>query len=326
MMAMAAGNKYLISVVVPAFNERQGIAPALQAIAQVLDETGVDWEIVVVDDGSRDGTFDEVCALAEAEPRIKGLVLSRNFGKESAMLAGMAHATGDAVIVIDADLQHPPQMIPQMLDEWRRGADIVHAVKRSRNRESLPKKSMVYVISKLISTLGGINIQNSSDFKLLDRQVVDVIVHQLPERLRFFRGLTSWIGFNEAYLFFDVEERQIGDSKWPFFALLKLSITALTSFTTLPLQLVTVLGVLTMILGVFVAGDALVSHFNGQAVSGFATTIICLLLIGSFIMISLGVIGEYIARIYEEIKARPAYLVKASVGLSRRAAKRRFDL
>ncbi len=319
---MASDLNFLVSVVVPAYNEQQGIAQAVQTISLVLGGTGMDWEIIVVDDGSRDNTYLAALELCKAEPRIRVMALSRNFGKESAMLAGLEHAGGDAVIIIDADLQHPPDLIPQMLEKWRQGADIVHAVKRNRNGDSLPKRSMVYLMNKMISELGGIDVENASDFKLLDREVVDIIVRRLPERQRFLRGLTSWIGFSESYLYFDVEERQAGESKWSFFSLLKLSVTALTSFTTLPLQIVTLLGVLTMILGFFVAADALFSFFNGQAVSGFATTIICLLLIGSFIMISLGVIGAYIARIYEEVKGRPAYLVKASSGFDKRPLRR----
>jgi hypothetical protein len=159
-------------------------------------------------------------------------------------------------------------------------------------------------------------LNNSSDFKLLDREIVDIIVYRLPERERFFRGLTSWLGFSEEYIYFDVAARQGDESKWSFWSLLELSITALTSFTSLPLRIVTFLGFATLILGFFIVGDTLLSVMKGQAVSGFATIIITLLLIGSFIMISLGIIGEYIAKIYEEVKARPHYLVKASVGIA----------
>jgi glycosyltransferase involved in cell wall biosynthesis len=311
----------LLSVVVPAFNESQGIQTAIKHIAGILDGCQIDWEIVVVDDGSRDQTFLRLSELSQQEPRIKALALSRNFGKEGAMLAGLDYASGDAVVILDADLQHPPRLIPEMLEKWQQGAQIVHAVKRTREHDSLAKKTTAYCINKMISGLGGININNSSDFKLMDREIVDIIIEQLPERQRFFRGLTSWLGFNEEYIYFDVEDRQEGESKWSFLSLLELSITALTSFTSLPLRIVTVLGFATLILGFFVATDAIISLMQGQAVSGFATTIISLLLIGSFIMISLGIIGEYIAKIYEEVKARPHYLVKARVGLEKRGRK-----
>ena len=219
-MNLETNQRRLLSVVVPAYNENQGIEKAVKQIAENLAVCDIDWEIIVVDDGSRDLTFQRICHLAETEPRIKALALSRNFGKEGAMLAGLAHAGGDAIITIDADLQHPPKLIPEMLDKWREGAQIVHAVKRSRNQDSIGKKTIAYFINKTISGLGGIDINNSSDFKLLDREIVDIIVYQLPERQRFFRGLTSWLGFSEAYIYFDVEDRLGGESKWSFWSLL----------------------------------------------------------------------------------------------------------
>ena len=305
----------IISAVIPAYNESQGLKDAITKIAEILDACEKNWEIVIVDDGSSDQTYQQIVQLSKAEPRIKGIALSRNFGKEAAMLAGLEHAKGEAVIILDSDLQHPPSLIPEMIEKWHSGAQIVHAVKRSRKDDSAGKKAAAYCINQLISSLGGININNSSDFKLLDREIVDIIVHRLPERERFFRGLTSWLGFAEEYIYFDVATRQGDESKWSFWSLLELAITALTSFTSLPLRIVTFLGFATMILGFFVAGDTILSLIKGQAVSGFATIIISLLLIGSFIMISLGIIGEYIAKIYEEVKARPHYLVKASVGI-----------
>lgn len=306
----------IISAVIPSYNESQGITEAIKRIAGILSACESAWEIIIIDDGSKDETYQKICQLSEAEPRIKGIALSRNFGKEAAMLAGLEHAKGEAVIVLDADLQHPPDFIPEMINKWRSGAQIVHAVKRTRKEDSLVKKTAAYCINQLISSLSGINVKNSSDFKLLDKEIVEIIVHRLPERERFFRGLTSWLGFSEAFVYFDVASRQSDESKWSFWSLLELSITALTSFTSLPLRIVTFLGFVTLILGFFVAGDTIISLINGQAVSGFATIIICLLLIGSFIMISLGIIGEYIAKIYEEVKARPHYLIKARVGIA----------
>ena len=308
----------VISAVIPAYNESQGLKDAIKRIAGILSSCESAWEIIIVDDGSSDQTYQQISQLSKAEPRIKGIALSRNFGKEAAMLAGLEHAAGEAVIILDADLQHPPGFIPEMIDKWRAGAQIVHAVKRSRKEDSVGKKVSAYCINHLISSLGGINVKNSSDFKLLDREIVDIIVYQLPERERFFRGLTSWLGFSEEYIYFDVASRQGDESKWSFWSLLELSITALTSFTSLPLRIVTFLGFATLILGSFIAGDTIISLIRGQAVSGFATIIITLLLIGSFIMISLGIIGEYIAKIYEEVKSRPHYLVKASVGIAKK--------
>lgn len=314
-MASIAKELPLISAVIPAYNENQSITKTVEQIAAVLGTCESVWEIIVVDDGSCDQTYQQICQLSETDPRVKGISLSRNFGKEAAMLAGLEYASGDAVIVMDADLQHPPSLIPEMIGMWRSGVQIVHGVKRCRKRDPALKKAAAFCINRLISNFGGININNSTDFKLLDREIVDIIVYRLPERERFFRGLTSWLGFSEEYIYFDVGSRQGDDSKWPFRSLLELSITALTSFTCAPLRIVTFLGVATLLLGILVTGDAVWSLTHGQTVSGYVTIIICLLLIGSFVMISLGIIGEYIAKIYEEVKARPHYLIKASVGV-----------
>ena len=255
----------LLTVIVPAYNEGAAIVSSIRRISEILEICPINWEMIIVDDGSSDDTFAKLNQLAQTDPRLKALALSRNFGKESALLAGLDYANGDVVITIDADLQHPPQLIPEMLAKWQAGAQIVHAVKRSRNDETALKKSVVFAINKLISGLGGINTNNSSDFKLLDREIVDIIVEQLPERERFFRGLTSWLGFNEDYLYFDVDDRLEGESKWSVWALLELTITALTSFTSLPLRIVTILGFATLILGFFIASEALWSFINGQS-------------------------------------------------------------
>ncbi|MFZ4700038.1 MAG: glycosyltransferase family 2 protein [Candidatus Methylumidiphilus sp.] len=305
-----------ITVLIPAYNEGEGLERALSTIAGILETISKDWEIIVIDDGSRDNTYERVCRHAQTESRVKGVSFSRNFGKEAALLAGLKYSQGKAVIAIDADLQHPPELMPDMVAKWRDGAKIVHAVKRNRKTDSLGKRLAALTINQIISRMGGINIHNSSDFKLLDREIVDILVYQLPERQRFFRGLSSWIGFREEYIEFDVSERIENESKWSFWSLVELSITALTSFTSVPLRIVTFLGLMTLVLGFVVASEALWSWYHGQAVSGFATIIITLLLIGSFIMISLGIIGEYIAKIYEEIKARPPYLVKSTIGIA----------
>lgn len=309
----------------PAHNEAQGIAQATQVIGGVLDGCGVRWEIVVVDDGSRDGTFDRVGELARRDPRIKGLRFSRNFGKESALLAGLAHATGDAVITIDADLQHPPGLIPQMIEHWRGGAKVVDAVKRSRDTDGWLTRLRARVFNALLTRLGGIRVENSSDFKLLDRVVVDTVVRLMPERLRFYRGLTEWVGYPRVSLPFDVAERHAGEGKWTLWKLIELALTATISFTSAPLRIVTVLGFLTLAFGFVVGAEALIGWARGFAVSGFTTTIATLLIIGSAIMISLGIIGEYIAKIYDEIKARPAYLVDGTVGLDAELAAPRMQ-
>jgi glycosyltransferase involved in cell wall biosynthesis len=303
-----------ISIVIPAHNEAEGIEHAIQTIADIVAECGTDWEIIVVDDGSSDSTFDCVSTLSSTDNRIKALRFSRNFGKEAALLAGLKIAKGSAVITIDADLQHPPHLIPEMIDKWRSGAQIVDGVKCKRDHDSILVRLRALVFNTLLSRLGGIDVQNSSDFKLLDRVVVDTIIKKLPERRRFYRGLVNWVGYRHETLFFDTESRAKGEGKWSVWGLIGLATTAIVSFTSTPLRIVTFLGFFTLVFGFFVAADALWSWFQGHAVSGFATIIITLLLLGSFIMISLGIIGEYLAKVYDEIKARPAFLVSDSAG------------
>jgi len=300
----------LLSVVMPAHDEEAGIANALRVVGSVLDSLGSDWEIVVVDDGSRDRTFAVVSEVARSDKRIKGLRLSRNFGKEGALLAGISSARGDAVITMDSDLQHPPSLIPAMVEAWRNGAKVVHGVKRQRKVDSAAMRLRARIFNKIISSLGGIDIQDSSDFKLLDRQVIDVLTSQLPERQRFYRGLADWVGYSRVEVPFDVAQRAAGSGQWSLFGLVELALTALVSFTSAPLRIITMLGFVTFALGAYLTADTLWSWAHGRAVSGFATTILTLLIIGSFIMISLGVMGEYIAKIYEEVKARPSFLVE----------------
>lgn len=305
----------LLSVVLPAHNEEAGIAHAIEVIGGILDGTRLAWEIVVVDDGSRDRTFEVVKTLAQADPRIRAIRFSRNFGKEAALLAGLNAARGDAVVTMDADLQHPPRLIPAMVEAWQQGAKVVDAVKRSRETDSAMTRFRAKVFNTMLSLMGGIDLDNSSDFKLLDRVVVDVLTRALPERQRFYRGLADWVGFRRERLLFDVEERLSGTGKWSIRSLIGLAITAMVSFTSAPLRIVTGLGLATMAFGLLIGGEALWGWAQGRAVSGFTTTIITLLIIGSFIMISLGIIGEYIAKIYDEIKQRPPYLIEQAVGL-----------
>jgi len=304
----------MISIVVPAHNEAEGIRDSINTIADILKDCATFWEIIIIDDGSSDSTFIGITDLSNSDKRIKGLRLSRNFGKEAALLAGLQMAAGEAVITIDADLQHPPRLIPDMLVKWQNGAQVVDAVKRNRDHDSMLVRIRASIFNKLLSRIGGIDIRNSSDFKLLDRIVVDTIINELPERRRFYRGLVDWVGYSHDKVLFDIEARNKGHGKWSIISLIGLAITAIVSFTSAPLRLVTFLGFITLVFGFAVATEALWSWFHGQAVSGFTTIIITLLLIGSFIMISLGVMGEYIAKMYDEIKARPPYLVSEIVG------------
>lgn len=304
----------LVSVVIPAHNEAAGIEHALNEIKHVLDGCEVRYELIIVDDGSRDRTFEKVRELEKEHKGLKGMQFSRNFGKEAALLAGIKAAKGDAVITMDADLQHPPALIPELLAKWNEGFKVVHGVKQSRFGDSLVARWRALVFNHLLYLLCGINLQHSSDFKLLDRIVVDVIAQLLPEKYRFYRGLADWVGFEQTSIPFSVQSRSVGKSKWSTIALIKLSTTAIISFTSMPLRIVSMLGLMTLLFGILVSAEALWSWFHGKAVSGYTTIIITLLILGSFIMISLGIVGEYIAKMYDEIKGRPSYLVTSTCG------------
>ncbi len=303
-----------LSIVLPARNEAQGIGRTVQVLSAIVEHLGESYELIVVDDGSEDGTFDAVAALRETYPQVKALSLSRNFGKEAALLAGLTAATGKAVITMDADLQHPPELLPEFVKEWRAGAKVVHGVKEDRSTDSLGTRLRARMFNELLSRLGGFNCSNCSDYKLLDRQVVDILTTRMRERHRLYRGLASWVGFEQAYVGFTVAERQNGESQFPLKALMHLATTALVSFSTIPLRIVIFLGALTLLLGCGIAIEAFWSWIHDRAVSGFMTLIMTLLIIGSSIMISLGIIGEYVGRIYDELKARPVYLVGRRAG------------
>ena len=297
-----------LSIVLPAYNEEQNIANTSEVLSGLLEEAGIDYELVFVSDGSRDGTYREILKAAESNARIKGAEFSRNFGKEAGIFAGLELAAGDAVIVMDCDLQHPPEVILQMWKLWQDGAEVVEGIKISRGKESLPHKLFAGLFYKIMSRLIKMDMGASSDYKLLDRKVVEVLL-ALPERNTFFRALTFWAGFRTETVQYEVRERQYGESKWSFWSLMKYAIANATSFSTLPLQLVTVMGMVSILFSVVLAVQTLVKFLMGTAVEGFTTVILLILIIGGFLMLSLGIIGHYIARIYEEVKGRPKYII-----------------
>lgn len=298
----------LLSIVLPAYNEEENIANTAQVLSGLLKENDIDYELVFISDGSKDGTFSEILKAAAADPRIRGAQFSRNFGKEAGIFAGLQLATGDAVIVMDCDLQHPPQVILKMWQLWQDGAEVVEGIKSYRGKESLGYKLSAGFFYRIMSKLIRMDMNSSSDFKLLDRKVVDVLLG-LPERNTFFRALSFWAGFRTEKVSYEVQERQYGKSKWSFWSLMKYAITNATSFSTLPLQLVTVMGVVSILFSVVLAVQTLVKYLMGNAVEGFTTVILLILIIGGFLMLSLGIIGHYIARIYEEVKGRPKYII-----------------
>ena len=302
-----------ISVVVPVYREAGDIRVFLTAVRNHLKESGASYELVVVDDGSPDESWSEISAEAKTDPNIRALRLSRNFGKESALCAGLEVARGDAVIVLDADGQHPPTLIPEMLSQWQSsGADIVEAVKARRGQESIASKLGALLFYELLNKLSGFRFKGASDFKLMNRKAVNAWL-QMPERNVFFRGMTVWMGFKTVQVPFEVGPRSAGQSAWSAFKRLKLALIGITAFSSFPLHFVTLAGAIFLIVSVGLGVETLYLKLAGRAVSGFATVILLELVIGSLLMISLGVIGEYLARIYEEVKRRPRYVVMESI-------------
>lgn len=297
-----------VTVVVPLYNEGEAITRNLPVIVAALEAIeSFDIRLLLVDDGSTDGS--SAWLRQQCEPDwLELLTLTRNFGKEAAIQAGLQHAGGDAVIVMDSDLQHPPQLIPKMLALWLEGIEIVDARKASRGDEPRLSAFFASAFYRVFGLLAQMDIRGHSDFKLLDRKVVDAYC-ALPERKRFFRGLIAWMGFSSAQLYFDVQERAHGASAWPRIKLFRYSVDALTGFSTGPLHLITLLGVLTFVFSVILGGIALYDKMTGVAVSGFTTVILIILIIGSCIMAGLGLIGVYLEQIFIEVKNRPIYLV-----------------
>lgn len=303
----------MISLIIPSYNEQDNIVHTYETIDSILQKEHILYEIVFVDDGSIDNTYVNICALANKYSNVKGLSFSRNFGKESAIFAGLEAASGDCAIIMDCDLQHPPTLVPRMYELWKQGYEVVEAVKSDRGKESVFHKACANSFYHILSKITGLNMKNASDFKLLDRKAIDSLLI-MPERTPFFRALSSWVGFRTIQVPFEVQERTIGTSKWNFWSLLKYALQNITSFSGAPMQLVTFLGWFTLISSVILSIQTLYRYFSGTSVEGFTTVIIVLLGIGSILMISLGIIGHYISRIYDEIKSRPRYIISKRCG------------
>ena len=303
----------MLSVILPAYNEEKMIPVAAETLAGILDKAGIEFELLFINDGSKDGTWDAIRRAREKDPRVCGVCFSRNFGKESAMFAGLEKARGDCCVVLDCDLQHPPEKIVEMYRLWEQGYEVVEGIKNDRGQESGFHRFASNTFYKLISWATGMDMASSSDFKLLDRKVVDTL-NAMPERNVFFRALSFWVGFKRAEVTYDVQERTVGESKWSTRSLIKYAINNIGSFSSAPLHLITVMGIVALIIAVVFSVVSLVQKLMGVALGGFTTVIILLLLFGSLIMISLGIIGYYIARIYEEIKGRPRYVIEEYLG------------
>ena len=301
----------MLSVIIPAYNEELSIDRAYYTISKILEEAHIDNELIFIDDGSSDATYDKIKALAETADNIYGLHFSRNFGKEAAISAGLAHATGDCVVVIDCDLQHPPEKIVEMYRLWQDGYEIVEGIKSTRGTESKLHGWSARCFYSIISSLVGFDMSNASDFKLLDRKVVDIL-NSIPEKKGFFRAISFWVGYRKTTVEFDVEARLEGVSKWSPMGLAKYAISNISAYSTAPMQIVTVLGIMMLFITAVFSVWALIDKICGRALEGITTVIIILIFIGSIMMISLGIIGYYVARIYDEIKGRPKYIVSSS--------------
>lgn len=303
----------MVSVVIPAYNEEGMIAKTAATISAILTDAAIDYELIFVNDGSRDSTWDRIRKAAGENPAVRGVCFSRNFGKEAAMFAGMYYAKGACCVVIDCDLQHPPEKIVEMYRLWEQGYEIIEAVKTDRGKESFLHTLSARCFYKIISEVTGIDMSRASDFKLLDRKAVNVLLN-MKEKNAFFRALSFWIGFRTTQVEFEVRERTVGESKWSTWSLIRYAVSNVTAFSAAPMQIVTVLGILMLCASLVLGVISLYQKFMGTALGGFTTVIIIQLFTGSIIMISLGIIGYYISKIYEEIKGRPRYVVSETCG------------
>lgn len=303
----------MLSVILPSYNEEKMIAKATARMAEILQPEKIDYELLFIDDGSRDNTWAQINEAAGKDSHVVGVHFSRNFGKEAAMFAGLEQAKGDCCVVIDCDLQHPPEKIVEMYRFWEQGYEVVEGIKEDRGEESGLHKFAANSFYGLISKATGMDMSSSSDFKLLDRKVVDTL-NSLPERNVFFRALSFWVGYKKTSVSYCVQERTEGVSKWSTKSLIKYALTNISSFSSAPLHIVTVLGFIMLAVAFVLGIIALVQKISGVALGGFTTVILLLLFSASVIMISLGIIGYYIARIYDEIKGRPRYIISRICG------------
>ena len=297
-----------LSVVLPAYNEEQMLAKTCRTLKKILDLAEINYELVIVDDGSTDQTWKIIEETAEKDRNVTGVHFSRNFGKEAAIVAGLAQASGNAVAVMDCDLQHPPEVLVKMYRLWEQGYEVVEGIKKSRGTETVFHRKSAGFFYRIMSRATGFNMENASDFKLLDRKAVESVL-SMPERSMFFRATSSWVGFKSTSVLFEVQEREAGESKWSTGSLIRYAFRNIVAFTTLPLQFVTIGAGGCFICSLLLLIYSLVRYYTGHAVEGYTTLLIVMLFIGSAVMMSLGIIGYYIARIYEEVKRRPRYIV-----------------
>lgn len=301
----------MLSVIIPSFNEQDNIPASAKALSEVLSPI-TEYELIFVDDGSKDNSWRVISELAKADKAIRGLRFSRNFGKEGAIFAGLKAACGDCAAVIDCDLQHPPELLAEMYKAWQNGAEVVEAVKSDRGKEGLMYKLFAKSFYRMMKNSAKVDLDGSSDYKLLDRRVIDAL-NDMPERLTFFRALSCWVGFKTEKIEFEVAPRHSGKSKFSFKKLFSYALSSITSFTNVPMQIITVSGILFFIFALILGIQTVVNFCVGKAADGFTTVILLLLIIGSILMLGMGIIGYYLSKIYEEIKSRPRYIISEEV-------------
>ncbi|WP_299443120.1 glycosyltransferase family 2 protein [uncultured Rhodospira sp.] len=308
-----------LSVVVPMYNEEEAVAPFFAEVVPELERLGVSWEIICVNDGSRDRTLDCLLDHRARDKRIVVLDLSRNFGKEAALTAGLEHATGRAVVPMDVDLQDPPALLGEMLAKWREGYDVVFGVRISRDSDTWAKKLTALGFYRLINSISAFKIpENAGDFRLMDARVV-ADVNRLRERTRFMKGLFAWVGYRQTAVTYSREPRTAGTSKWNYWKLWNFALDGITSFTTAPLRIWTYIGLSVAALS-FLYGFYLIVRtlFTGADVPGYASLMVAILFLNGLQMVSLGILGEYVGRLFHEAKQRPVYLLRETHGVPRR--------
>jgi len=299
------------SIVVPVFNELENIPELYRRLRATLDAIGETWELVLVDDGSTDGSTERIRELAAKDKRVRPVIFARNFGHQVAITAGWDYARGDAVVIMDADLQDPPEVILELIARWREGYEVVYAVRAEREGESWFKKATASLFYRLIYRITDVKIPlDSGDFRLLDRKVVEVL-KTMRERHRFPRGMAAWVGFRQIGVAYKRAVRYSGETKYPFKKMFRLALNAITGFSYFPLQLATYFGFLSAGISIVAIPVVIVMRLTGsQAFLGQASTLIAVLFLGGVQLISLGVLGEYIGRLYDEAKGRPLYIVR----------------
>ena len=306
-------NHPIVSLIIPCHNESDNLHALYERVHTVMENTGKSWELVCVNDGSKDDTLDQLLSLHQIDPRVVVIDLSRNFGKEAALTAGLDHAYGDCAIPLDADLQDPPELIPELLAKWEEGYDVVNAVRLSRDGESWLKRASAHAFYRIINRMSDVDIPaDTGDFRLLSRSVLEAI-KKLPERRRFMKGLFAWVGFHTASVHYHREPRYAGKTTWNYWRLWNFAVEGITSFSQVPLQLAAHLGLFVSVLAFLYAVYLIIGTIvYGNPVKGYPSMMVTLLFLGGVQLIALGVIGEYLGRIYEETKGRPVYLIRSA--------------